>query len=155
MGNVQFHSESSARRFGGTPDDYVPIHKFLDQSKLYLADWRHRALLHTTFGVALCEQFFGDLYKRASDGGAVATRTIAEVHILEDMKAILTPADFLCEMPIRSWMNGLTASQRRAVQSFQIPEAATPRDLLAITTTSYEARTVVVTGLLLSTDSRP
>ncbi len=52
----------------------------------------HRALLHTTFGVSLCEQFFGDLYKRSSDGGTVATRTVAEVHILEDMKAILTPS---------------------------------------------------------------
>ncbi len=123
MGNVQFHSESSARRFGGTSDDYVPIHKFLDQSKLHLADWRHRALLHTTFGVALCEHFFGDLYKRPSDGQHVATRTIAEVHILEDMKAILTPADFLREMPIRSWMNGLTVSQRRASQAFRIPDA--------------------------------
>ena len=23
MGNVQFHSESSAHRFGGTPEDYI------------------------------------------------------------------------------------------------------------------------------------
>lgn len=122
MGNVQFHSESSARRFGGTPEDYVPIHKFLDQSKLYLADWRHRALLHTTFGVSLCEQFFGDLYTRPSDGQRVATRTITEVHILEDMNAILSPADFLREMPIRSWMNGLTPGQRRAAQSLRIPD---------------------------------
>jgi len=68
MGNVQFHSESSSVRFGGIATDYLRIHKFLDQSKLYLADWRHRALLHTTFGVALCEQFFGDLYRRESDG---------------------------------------------------------------------------------------
>lgn len=122
MGNIQFHSESSARRFGGTPEDYVPIHKFFDQSKLYIADWRHRALLHNTFGVALAEQFFGDLFKRASDGERVATRTIAEVHILEDMQAILTPGDFLREMPIRRWMNGLTLEQRRAAQSLRIPE---------------------------------
>ncbi|MDE3194897.1 MAG: hypothetical protein KGN84_01020 [Acidobacteriota bacterium] len=122
MGNVQFHSESSARRFGGTPEDYVAIHKFLDQSKLYIADWRHRALLHNTFGVALAEQFFGDLYKRPSDGESVATRTVAEVHILEDMQAILTPAEFLREMPIRRWMNGLTLEQRRAAQSLRIPE---------------------------------
>lgn len=122
MGNVQFHSESSARRFGGVAEDYVAIHKFLDQSKLYLADWRHRALLHTTFGIALCEQFFGDFHYRESDGATVATRTIAEVHILEDMKAILTPAEFLREMPIRSWMNGLTAAQRRASQSLRIPD---------------------------------
>ncbi len=122
MGNVQFHSESSARRFGGTPEDYVAIHKFLDQSKLYIADWRHRALLHNTFGVSLSEQFFGDLYKRPSDGGTVATRTVAEVHILEDMKAILTPADFLREMPIRTWMNGLNPAQKRAAQTFRIPD---------------------------------
>lgn len=122
MGNVQFHSESSARRFGGTPEDYVAIHKFFDQSKLYIADWRHRALLHNTFGIALAEQFFGDLYKRPSDGRPVATRTVAEVHILEDMQAILTPGEFLREMPIRRWMNGLTLEQRRAVQTLRIPE---------------------------------
>ena len=122
MGNVQFHSESSARRFGGAPEDYVAIHKFLDQSKLYIADWRHRALLHNTFGVALAEQFFGDLYRRPSDGQSVATRTVAEVHILEDMQAILTPGEFLREMPIRRWMNGLTLEQRRAAQSLRIPE---------------------------------
>jgi len=125
MGNVQFHSESSARRFGGVPEDYVTLHKFLDQSKLYIADWRHRALLHNTFGVALCEQLFGDLYRRPSDGQHVATRTLAEVHILEDMRAILTPGDFLREMPIRRWMNGLTPAQRRAAQNLRIPDRFT------------------------------
>jgi len=122
MGNVQLHSESSARRFGGVPEDYVALHKFLDQSKLYIADWRHRALLHNTFGVALCEQFFGDLFRRPSDGQHVATRTLAEVHILEDMRAILTPGDFLREMPIRGWMNGLNPVQKRAAQGFRIPD---------------------------------
>jgi hypothetical protein len=129
MGNAQFHSESSARRFGGVVEDYVAIHKFLDQSKLYIADWRHRALLHNTFGVSLCEQLFGDLYRRPSDGQMVATRTIAEVHILEDMNAILTPADFLREMPIRHWMNGLTGAQKRAAQSFRIPESVMGDDI--------------------------
>lgn len=120
MGNVQFHSESSARKFGGLPDDYVPIHKLLDQSKLYLADWRHRALLHNTLGVSLCEQFFGDLYRRASDGVSVCTRTVAEQHILEDLGAILTPAEFLREMPLRPWMNGLTPQEKRYLQNMRI-----------------------------------
>lgn len=118
------YSFTANRRRGGVPEDYVPIHKFLDQSKLYIADWRHRALLHNTFGVALAEQLFGDLYRRPSDGQSVATRTVAEVHILEDMQAILTPAEFLREMPIRRWMNGLTLDQRRAMQSLCIPERA-------------------------------
>ncbi len=122
MGDILFHARSSAQRWGGTPDDYVPIHKFLDQSKLYLADWRHRALLHSTFGVALCEQFFGDLYRRPSDGEAVSTRAIAERHILEDLNAIPTPAEFLREMPLRRWMNGLTPDQKRRMQQLTVDE---------------------------------
>lgn len=120
MGDILFHSKSSARRFGGIPEDYAPVHKFLDQSKLYIADWRHRALLHSTFGVSLCEQFFGDLYARPSDGELVATRAIAEQHILEDLNAIPTPAEFLREMPLRRWMNGMTAEQKRRMQTFSV-----------------------------------
>jgi len=122
MGNVQYHAESSANLFGGTAEDYVRLHKFLDQSKLYLADWRHRALLHTTFGVALCEQMFGDLYVRLSDGIKVCTRTLAERHILEDLRFVPTPADFLRTMPIASWMNGISREQLRRMQNLTIEE---------------------------------
>jgi hypothetical protein len=38
------------------------------------------------------------------------------------MQAILTPGEFLREMPIRGWMNGLTLEQRRASQRLRIPE---------------------------------
>jgi len=124
MGDVLFHSASSAKKFGGTPDDYVPIHKFLDQSKLYIADWRHRALLHTTFGVALAEQMFGDLYKRPSDGVAVSTRTIATVHIEEDLGCVPTPEVFLREMPIRRWMNGFDPAERKRMQYLRVEETS-------------------------------
>ena len=122
MGDILFHSKSSARRFGGQPEDYAPIHKFLDQSKLYIADWRHRALLHSTFGISLCEQFFGDLFTRPSDGELVSTRAVAEQHILEDLNAIPTPAEFLREMPLRRWMNGMTPDQKRRMQTFSVEE---------------------------------
>jgi len=127
MGNILFHCESSARKFGGIADDYVRIHKFLDQSKLYLGDWRHRALLHNTLGVALCEQFFGDLYRRSSDQAYACVRTIAEQHIIEDIGAILTPGEFLREMPIRPWMNGLTASEKRYLQNVRIESGRNER----------------------------
>lgn len=106
MGDIFFHSKSSAKRFGGQPADYAPIHKFLDQSKLYLADWRHRALLHSTFGVSLCEQFFGDLYTRPSDGELAPTRAVAEQHILEDLNAIATELRSLFENQWRSGRYG-------------------------------------------------
>lgn len=126
MGDVLMHSQSSAKKFGGTPDDYVPIHKFLDQSKLFIADWRHRALLHTTFGISLAEQMFGDLYKRPSDGVAVSTRTIASQHITEDLGCIPTPEVFLREMPIRPWMNGFNKAQIREMQGMTME--APPND---------------------------
>lgn len=130
MGNVLFHAESSRRRFGGRPEDYLKIHRFLDQSKLYVPDWRHRSLLHSTFGVALCEQMFGDLYSRPSDGKLVCTRTIVEQHILEDLNFLPTPAEFLKEMPLRRWMSGARKSEAEYVRSMTVKESRTWRERL-------------------------
>jgi uncharacterized protein DUF6915 len=123
MGDVLAHSRSSAKKFGGVTEDYVPIHKFLDQSKLFIADWRHRALLHTTFGIALCEQMFGDLYVRPSDGVQVSSRTVASQHIIEDLGCVPTPEVFLREMPVRPWMNGLNHAQIKEMQNKQAVES--------------------------------
>lgn len=120
MGDILVHSESSAKKFGGVAEDYAPIHKLLDSSKLFLADWRHRALLHTTFGVFICEQVFGDFYTRPSDGQKVATRTIATQHIVEDLGCVPTPGVFLQEMPVRSWMNGFSKAQIREMQNMKL-----------------------------------
>lgn len=120
MGNVLVHAESSAQKFGGLAEDYLPIHKFLDMSKLFIADWRHRCLLHNTFGVALCEIHFGDFYVRPSDGVKVCTRTVAEQHILEDLRCLPTVEMMLHEMPIRSWMNGFTPAEKRSMQNVTI-----------------------------------
>jgi hypothetical protein len=128
MGDVVFHSESSAKRFGGLAEDYEPIHSFLDSSKLHMGDWRHRALLHTTFGLAVCERIFGEIFKRKSDGQNVATRTVATQHIIEDLGCLPTAETFLREMPLRSWMmNGPNARERRKMRSFSIAsETITP-----------------------------
>lgn len=124
MGNALFHAESSATRFGGIAEDFLPIHKFLDQSKLYIPDWRHRCLLHNNFGIALCEQFFGDFYARPSDGIKVCTRTVAEQHVIEDLRCIPTVEIMLHEMPIRPWMRGFTSDQVRRMQNLAIQNRA-------------------------------
>ena len=56
------HSKKSARQFGGKPEDYIDIHNFLDSSKAHHADMRHRALLHSSFGIFLTEQVFTVTY---------------------------------------------------------------------------------------------
>jgi hypothetical protein len=44
------HAVSSAKRFGGKPEDYQAIHDFFDMGKAAHPDVRHRALLHHSMG---------------------------------------------------------------------------------------------------------
>jgi len=97
--NYLIHCKNSAKRHGGKMEDYIPIHCWLDQTKNYLADLRHRVILHNSFGVGLCVQMFGDTITN-SDGDKVSVRLIAEEHILEDMGCIPTLEEVLRETPI-------------------------------------------------------
>ncbi|MDV6374209.1 DUF6915 family protein [Deinococcus arenicola] len=104
MAHAWHHARSSARRFGGVPDDYLAVHGWFDQSKGHWADARHRAVLHSSFGIFLCEQFFGPTIRRASDGQHVPTRLIGEQHVLEDLGRIPTVQDWLGDLPLQGWM---------------------------------------------------
>ncbi len=53
------HAESSARKFGGKAEDYLPIHNWFDESKAFFPDFRHRALHHHAEGIFLAEKLFG------------------------------------------------------------------------------------------------
>ena len=47
MGHCYHHALSSARKWGGTAEDYLALHQWFDEpSKLITADFRHRALRH-------------------------------------------------------------------------------------------------------------
>ena len=47
MGHCYHHALSSVRKWGGTPENYLPLHQWFDEpSKLITADFRHRALRH-------------------------------------------------------------------------------------------------------------
>lgn len=102
------HARSSARRFGGTPDDYLPIHNFLDSSKAALPDNRHRALTHNSWFIGtVMERVFGVTIVNA-DGREVSVRDVAEQHVLEDYggRFIPTAQDFFGDMPLAPWMVG-------------------------------------------------
>jgi hypothetical protein len=111
MANAWIHSKSSARRFGGEPNDYLPIHEKMDCSKAYFSSNVHRALTHHMFWVVeVMIPIFGYMFKRASDGVEVCTKDICEQHILEDfgMKYIPTAQDYLEHIDFQDWMqNGI------------------------------------------------
>jgi len=105
MTHAVYHAESSVRRFGGTVEDYLPIHSWLDAPKESFCDFRHRALRHHSQGVFECERVFG-LTIRNSAGRDVPVRYIAERHIQEDCGGrVPSVADWLrCIVP-QTWMS--------------------------------------------------
>jgi hypothetical protein len=101
------HAKSSARKFGGTPEDYIEIHNLMDSSKAAIADNRHRALTHNSWFIGtVLEKIFGVSITN-SDGRQVSVRDIGEQHVLEDfgMKYIPTAQDYLQEIEFKDWMN--------------------------------------------------
>jgi hypothetical protein len=100
------HARSSARRYGGLPEDYLKIHDWFDQTKSAHADVRHRAVLHNAFGCFIAEQVFGHEITN-SDGKKVSVRDIAEQHVMEDMGGkIPSLSDWLNNMTMQPWMGG-------------------------------------------------
>lgn len=102
--NSYFHAQSSARKWGGTAEDYLPIHEFIDSSKQIIGDVRHRSLYHHTAGVYLCARIFGDTITVGRK--KIPVRLIAERHIIEDLGWLPSPKDYLDGMPIATWMGG-------------------------------------------------
>ena len=103
MANPYHHAVSSARKWGGTPEDYLPIHAWFDESKAHLPDARHRALRHHSEGIFLMESIFGPTI-RISTGTEIPTRWVGEQHVTEDLGHIPTAADWLRELPLKPWM---------------------------------------------------
>lgn len=105
MSNPLVHAERSARKWGGTPTDYLAIHCWFDATKGHLADVRHRAVLHNTFGILLAEQIFGSAIT-ISEQRRVFVRDVGTQHVLEDLGFIPTLAECLAAMPIEPWLGG-------------------------------------------------
>lgn len=120
------HAKVSVRKFGGKEEDYLPIHDFIDSSKAHFPDMRHRALLHSSFGIYITEKVFGT-YLTNSDGKIVQVRDIAEQHVLDDMGKIPTVQDYLENLPMLEWLGG----PKRKVRTFSLDDDVPCLDLVS------------------------
>lgn len=113
------HAVNSVKRYGGTPENYLPIHNWFDSTKAATANFYHRAILHNSFGIFLCEQLFGTNITN-SDGKLVSVRDIAEDHVKEDCAGIIpTIDDWLKDLePSKGWMIG--KGQKAYVESLKL-----------------------------------
>lgn len=103
MAHSYHHAVSSARQFGGEPEDYLVIHQWFDESKVHMADFRHRALRHHTEGIFEAERVFGTTITNSNDK-QVPTRLIGEQHMMEDFGRIPALVDWLRQIQPEAWM---------------------------------------------------
>lgn len=100
------HAKNSVKRYGGDIEDYMEIHNWFDSTKAAYADFGHRAILHNTFGIFLCEQLFGTTITNSQDK-VISVRDIAEDHVKEDCGGkIPTIEDWVGELEPKAWMLG-------------------------------------------------
>lgn len=119
MAHPWHHSISSAKKWGGTPEDYAPIHNWFDHTKELVPDIRHRAARHHAEGIFVCEQVFGITITVA--GRAIPVRWIAEQHVKEDLGFIPTLQDWLRNLDIQPWMGG-TPKLAAEVEAMEVPK---------------------------------
>ena len=105
MTHVYFHARSSARTFGGVPEDYLALHNWFDATKEAFGDFRHRALRHHAEGIFEAERLFG-ITLTNSAGKIVPVRYLGEQHVQEDCGGrIPSIADWLSRIEPEIWMS--------------------------------------------------
>ncbi len=125
MAHPWHHSLSSARKFGGKPEDYQAIHNWFDASKVAIGDFRHRALRHHTFGIFECENVFGVTITN-SDGKQVPVRVIGEQHVKEDCHGkIPTPLDWISAFSNKEFHKWMSPSLATAASLAELAEDVT------------------------------
>lgn len=82
------HCLMSQRKFGGQPDDYYAIHRFIDSSKLTYFHAKHRLLIHNTYGIELASELFHDRLENSA-GQVILVRDIAAEHCKEDLSGVV------------------------------------------------------------------
>lgn len=91
------HAHRSVARYGGTIEDYLDIHEWLDQTKGAHPDMRHRAILHNSMGPFIATSVFGRTIE--VEARPVDVRQICEDHIIEDLGRIPSVEAILSLIP--------------------------------------------------------
>lgn len=89
MSHYHYHSVSSVNSFGGAPEDYHELHRWMDRSRSGTDKLLHRMLAHHTQGIQDAVALFGDTITN-SKGRQVPTSLLAHQHVVEDLGFVPT-----------------------------------------------------------------
>lgn len=113
MAHPYEHAKSSARKFGGLPEDYQEIHDWFDETKSWIAHSKHRMFRHHSEGIFECERIFG-AYIINSDGKKVYTRYIGEQHVKEDCNNYIPTA--------KEWVDNINTPTEWMIKTLKIED---------------------------------
>ena len=124
MANPYHHAVSSAKKWGGVPEDYQAIHDWFDESKMMMADFRHRALRHHAEGIFMCERIFGHTIT-TSAGRKIPVRWIGEQHVKEDCGFIPSMQDWFQHIKPQKWMGEPPVKLEKLLDKMDLDEEGT------------------------------
>lgn len=87
------HAQISQKTHGGSWQDYIEVHNFLDSSKASCAHFKHRFFLHHIEGIELGIKIFGQNFVN-SEGKSIVTRQLLTQHLIEDVGSLVTVEDW-------------------------------------------------------------
>lgn len=87
------HAQISAKTHGGSWQDYIAVHSFLDSSKAACAHFKHRLLLHHQEGIELGARILGESLVN-SENKTIETSRILTEHLIEDVGRIVSVEDW-------------------------------------------------------------
>jgi hypothetical protein len=91
MSHPYDHARSSAKKWGGDPEEYLKYHEWFDETKAWVGHSVHRMFRHHSEGIFECEKIFGNLFYN-SVGKRVYIRYIGEQHVKEDCNGYIPSA---------------------------------------------------------------
>lgn len=101
----------SARRFGGEPDRYRPLHVWFLATRSWCDGPKHPLFRHHSFGIFEAEARFGPTLDVGSDH-PVPTRVVAERHVQTVLGRVPAAVDVLRRIKGARWMLQATSARR-------------------------------------------
>ena len=102
MSDFTYHALSSASAFGGEPEAYYALHRWIDRSRANVTGFEHRLLSHHSQGISDCVEHFGPVILN-SKGKAIPTQLLAEQHIIEDLGFVPSLSDWAVLVHVPRW----------------------------------------------------
>ena len=127
MANPYHHAVSSAKKWGGVPEDYQAVHDWFDESKMMMADFRHRALRHHAEGIFMCERIFGHTIT-ISTGRKIPVRWVGEQHVKEDCGFIPSMQDWFQHIKPQKWMGEPPVKLEKLLDKIDLDEKGTEEE---------------------------